>query len=174
MDSQWKESICRVFKQEARLIFLTVKAPIGHRGQKIGYVNDMVRKIADKYFIIREKNKQNDGFHFHALLSQKRDIKPNWFRKGVHIHVNSFNSPFNGVIPESAMEADVLKYGEAILEHMPVEEIALVDSIVKERQKIQRLKCMSRKEKRLNRVVNYMEKDWTDTHSQYLDYILKI
>lgn len=106
-----KEKIEKLFFQQPRLLFITVKGP--GSWQKIGKVNDLIRRVSDTYFIVRELNKEIDGYHFHAIVSQRKDIKPNWFRKGIHINVQNIGDKkgHKPNIPECEAEVNIRKYG---------------------------------------------------------------
>lgn len=74
------------FFMKGDIRFLTLR---GHKSkeQRIGYVNDLLRKISSTYLIVREKNHSNDGFHFHAIVKVHTVPKKAWYRKGVHMNL---------------------------------------------------------------------------------------
>lgn len=66
--------------------FLTFKGK-GKAHQKIDYVSKMIKKISNNYYIVREKNKMTEGYHFHAIFIMITKPKASWFKKGCHINL---------------------------------------------------------------------------------------
>lgn len=164
-----RETILHNFSKSPRLLFITVRGP--GRWQQIGKINDFLRKISSHYFIVREKNKKTDGFHYHALVSQTKDIKPNWFRKGVHIHVTTVaKSDRAPKIPECSDEDHFIKYGD---NNPSGDEKIIIDTLRKIVQADRVQHRANVKLTHLNRIVDYMFKESSPQHSAYLDYILK-
>ena len=78
------------------------------RRQEIGYINDKVKKISKTYFIVRERNKQNDKFHFHCIFKAIKKPGRAFFQKGCHVDVRKVGERelkcrFN-------LEAEILPY----------------------------------------------------------------
>lgn len=69
--------------------FLTLKTLKGpkDRFQSISKVSDHLRKVSKTFFLVREKNKKDEGFHFHALLLLPKKPSKGWYRKGVYTHL---------------------------------------------------------------------------------------
>lgn len=163
------EMVSDLFFTLPRLVFVTVKSQ-SMAYQKIGKINDMLRRVATHYFIVREKNKQNDGFHFHALVSLRKDMKPNWFRKGVHINVKPVNNNKVGMFPTSEEEHYFSKYGFNM--DVPLEDKVIIDTVAKCKAKDRMRVCLGRKGQHIERTVNYMFKDFkADDFREYVHYI---
>lgn len=165
-----KETLLTNFHKLPRLLFITVRGP--DRWQKIGKVNDFIRRKSSNYFIVREKDKRKDGYHFHALVSQEKDIKPNWFRKGIHVHIKPVVSGKTPHIPECAVEADILKYGTP---DPPVGvERVIHDTLYSIARTKRTNHAQTVKNTKLLAILNYMFKEVTDNHQLYQDYIIKL
>lgn len=139
--------------------------------QKIGFVSDHCRKIADTFLVVREKNQRTVGWHFHAILICKKEPPKSWYKKGVHIHlkkVGKRDSLVGMVLPQpdlTAQEvAEALHHEPALSGHMEQHMINV---------------CLAKhaKHKSLTdhreRVCNYLFKDVNKDHVQYVDYILR-
>lgn len=155
------------FKKLPRLHFITIRG--ADKYQKIGKINDMMRRVGATYFIVREEDKQKEGrFHFHALISLNKDITPNWYRKGVHINVQPLNSDTKHSFPESYEEAEEIKHGENF-EEATREDDLIANVIQRLQAKASAKRSLSRKTNSIENIVNYMFKDNPST--KYLDYI---
>jgi len=86
LDKNNQHNVIEAFTSQKDIRFLTLRG-VKKRQQQIGFVNDKLRKISDNYYIVREKNKKVEGYHFHALVSVKKEPKKAWYTKGVHIHL---------------------------------------------------------------------------------------
>lgn len=74
--------------------FITLKgSETNPRHQKIGWAYDHLKKISDNFLIVREKNKVNNGFHFHSVVLPYKTPTRSWYRKGIHINVKKVNGP---------------------------------------------------------------------------------
>jgi len=159
-----------VFSKCPRLLFITVKGNGSY--QKIGKINDLIRKVSGTYFIVREQNKQKDGFHYHAIVSQRKDLEPNWFRKGVHINVQNIGDKkiHHPIIPESEEERLMLKYGSTDLDDD--------DKLIADHQILQQTKLNTRhrnnvKYTHVARVLTYMYKELPVEPKEFEDFIYK-
>lgn len=168
------EQIIKRYTNLPRLYFLTVRATKGSRPRysKIGFVGDQLRKISDQYFIVRESNKQFEGYHFHAIFS-KRDDKPihkGWYKKGVSFKMEPIgdHNPTPPKIPDEIDREMELHITESmdITERIMRSEIKRLN--LKESATIRKHK----KTGHIDRVVTYMTKEggpWL----MYDNYILK-
>lgn len=141
------------------------------RHQLIGYFHDRLRKVSDQFFICRENNndQKHPGYHFHALVSLQRDIKPNWFRKGIHCDVRPVNKSNKTVtIPESQDEADVMKYGKDHKDLSPDQKI-VIDIKRKHRQRAAREISQHKKGNAVARILSYITKD--NPVGKYIEWI---
>lgn len=84
--------------------FLTFKGSRPQH-QRIDFVRRMCAKLSKSYFIVRESNKQNDGYHFHALVRLDKYPPKNWFKKGCHIKLQRLGS-FEGERTEPEPQPD--------------------------------------------------------------------
>lgn len=170
MDDEIFSKLSTYFHKQARLVFLTVKGPEDHRSQKIGYVGDLCRRVSDAYFIVRESNKAKGGYHFHALVSIKKDIKPTWYRKGVHMNVQELGRKVDPrSIPESFEESWVMKYGD---KDISAEDRAIADCFNRAKAAESAKRSKGRKLNNVDRVLEYMVKDWdAPSYKIYTNYI---
>lgn len=164
------EYFLQIFQTQPRLLFITVKGP--GRYQKIGKISDHIRRVSDTYLIIRETNKQKDGFHFHAVVSTRKDIKPNWYRKGVHIHVQPIGDKKKRcpVIPESSEEDAFQRYGT--IDVLDGDDRIIDDFFINQRLKEQAHHRLNVKYTHLSRVMHYMFKE-DQVFKQYENIIFK-
>lgn len=163
------EEILKHFSTQPRLLFITVRG--SGRWQKIGKVSDLLKRVSSNYFIVREKDKKGDGYHFHSLVSTNKDIKPNWYRKGIHIHVvpvgdKKVRLP---LIPQDEEEMLHLKYGDTIPEGI---DKILIDGMLNLYSKDRIRHGRTVKNTHLARVVTYMFKELT-IPQQYTNYLYK-
>lgn len=143
-------------KTQPRLCFFTFRGGAG-RPQKIGYFVDMLKRGCVKdYMIVREHNKDKMTYHYHALGSLSKDLKPNWFRKGVHVHMSMLNPPMDmGLLPSSFEEDFVKKYGV----EPEVDDIIIADHHRNASAKIRAKVGKRNKHWRVSSVLTYMFKD---------------
>lgn len=143
-----------------RQVFITVRG-VGVY-QRIGKINDMLRKVSDDFFIVRENDvqtKEGSEYHFHALVSLKKDIKPNWYRKGVHINVQKVGDPSRTpIIPEDGEMEDYLKYGEDA-DDLDIVDKIMIDFHIKQNLKERALVHKLNKQTHLERIIVYMCKE---------------
>lgn len=152
---------------------------LGERCQQIGFVADKCRKVSKTYFIVKEKNKDQPGYHFHALL--KLDKKPSrgWYKKNVHMYMKQLGT--------CTCICDGESVGEGIVNPAPSltsitqNDVYEADGKLDEEYSMQQLDRMLatadkqvRHKKDLDRVVNYMFKEYQSTHTQYRDYVLVV
>lgn len=176
-------SITRALSKATNLFFLTVKAvdPKVPRTQKIGYVNDLLRKVSTHYLIVREKNLAMPGYHFHAIFSydivkkgHESKPKPSWFRKGVHMDPKPVGD-------EKKKDPDFPRNLDEAL-HVQDEERERVknftegDHLIEEAtRKIsdakRRVNAAFKKQGHVARIITYMYKDLPNT--EYVDVIYK-
>lgn len=154
----------------ADLRFLTIRDPRGKKFQRVQQVSKHLQKISKTYLIVREKNKQNDYYHFHALVKVDTPPTKNWFRKGVSFQLKKVGKPDKplAVIPENT----VITQRE--LHEMRSEGMEAEATEIRERQVLDRvmdtgLKSISRK-KHVDRLLTYMGKEMKDP-IQYIDYM---
>lgn len=74
------------FPSKCKSYFITIKPPMGapDKYQKVNFWSDRLRKLSSTYFIVREKNKAFDGYHFHALAVLATLPPKTWYKKGYH------------------------------------------------------------------------------------------
>lgn len=158
------------FLKLPRQVFITIRGP--NAWQRIGKINDLLRRVSDDYFIVRENDlqkKEGSEYHFHALVSLKKDLKPNWYRKGIHINVQKVGDPARTpIIPEDEVMADHLKYG-ADADDLDVIDKLMIDFHIKQNVKERALICKLNKQTHLQRIITYMLKD--TPVEEYLTYI---
>lgn len=148
--------------------FLTLRGA-KPKEQKINYANSICKTISKTYLIVREKNHQNDGYHFHAILDCHKEPSKRFFKKGVHMHLKKIGRPdtlegFVLPLPDPfPTPKDRYDYG-----HDPTtmedKEIHQIDCLIQKRRK------ELRQNKHVERVLTYMSKD-LDMPIQYHDYI---
>lgn len=173
------EDVVRQFSKLPRLLFVTMKSMDDNpRRQKLGFCNDMIRKLADSYFIVREQNKQKEGFHFHAIVSVKRDIKPNWYRKGLYVHLQVIGGPCPQYDPPT-QEEDEHKVDEYLHEvgadtpELVELHLAARDHRIAEARRSKGVEMRDKKARHVSRVVGYMTKELV-TPVEYGNYILRM
>lgn len=129
----------------------------------------MVRKVSDNYFIVRETNKAKAGYHYHALLSLKKDLKPNWFRKGVHIHVSELATKMNmDLLPQTSEESWDTKY-EA---NSDIIDRLIVDNTLRLKAKQAAKRGKIKKLSKVGNTLAYMFKELTEP-KKYENYVLQ-
>ncbi len=154
---------------------VTIKSkPDAHvRTQKISYWSDRLRKISKSFYIVREKNKLNNGYHFHAIVSlNEPDISKGWFKKGIHIHVKTIGN-VNGqplakpIYPENSEEANHMLYGD---EPLSVMDRIIIDEHRRLEQSRKAKHSKNKKTLHVDSVLAYLNKDRTILSSQFTDY----
>lgn len=164
------------FVNKPRLHFITVKGST-ERQHKIGYMHDLLRKVSDTYYIVREPNIIADGYHFHALVSINKDyIEKKWYRKGVHIHVEALCKG-KANIPQSFEEELYRKYGgvdedDPFGDNMTFLQKQILDIRHAACQKIRILENRDKKKTDVGRVLSYMSK--THPTERYVDYMFVV
>lgn len=153
---------------------MTLKGMSGSkpRVQKIGYINDILKKVSDHYYIVRETNKKHKGYHFHALYSVKRDfLKKEFHRKHIHICVRDVGKRYvyDPVDPRDLpLEyetpcKDLLEWSQRHIKKVAAKMSAARASIARRKTK----------ERNVDNVVYYLSKsDDRESDEQYVDYIL--
>lgn len=148
--------------------FLTLRDPAGAKFQTIEKIYKHVKKIANTYFIVREKNKQNDFYHYHAIMKVTKEPSKSWFRKGIHMHLCKIGkSDQKGALPPPPINITVKDVREADGELDEQYEEQLVDKVIEKAGKSMRRLTHA------GRVVNYMFKD-LETPAQYRNYMLVV
>lgn len=162
-----KSYLFDVFSTSSDLRMLTVKSP---KYQTIEKMRKMCLKVSNTFFIVREKNKKSDGYHFHALLKMASEPKKSWYKKGVHINllkVGRNNGPPlpPPVFPESKSTLDKELYDGEI--NQKEHDEALIDVMLA--KSMRNLRMLNH----VRRVVNYVTKELTNPQ-QYVNYHLII
>lgn len=145
--------------------FLTVKGPDA-KHNKIGYVNDLCRKISKTYIIVRETNKTTPGNHFHALLRLDKPPPKSWFKKGVHMNLQKVGGVPQGVTYQTPMPG--LTQNEiSLMYHLDDADVAIayVEDMI-----FEKLKKKMKKATHIEKVLKYCSKD-LNMPMQYTDYI---
>lgn len=162
------------FVLKQKLHFLTFRG-VSKNQQKIGYVSDMCRKISNNYFIVREKDKTTEGFHFHAILAMLKHPAKGWFKKGCHIDLRPlsncktaiYRKPEPGQVPERVNEKDVHENLDDPEVHQALAEKRIEDCITKAFKKMKNWGHVCR-------VIDYMCKELPAMPCMYTEYIIKI
>lgn len=167
-------SISEPFSRLPRLRFLTLRGP--GRYQQIGKTVDLIRKVSKNYFVVREKDKTGDGYHYHAIysLDTTRELS---FKKGIHMYVKDITSSTLPVL-------DSYLSKKAIDEHFYGDE-APIDDDEHERYLVQNAmdtyannqkqkRIASKKHWRVTSVVTYLFKDMPVNPVMFQDFALKI
>lgn len=156
-----------LFHAKKDLRFLTLK---GEKFQKIGKVSDLVRKVSDTYYIVREANKKSAGFHFHALLSLTKKPSKSWFKKGVHMNLLKVGKPQDNTgmtIPPPPMTASMMSewvHFEQKIASVHIEQVLIENQLTA-------LQKRNRIDTHIRRILAYMAKE-QEFPAQYTDYIL--
>lgn len=79
-----QDTVYDVFSSGTDLRLLTVKSD---KYQTIEKIRKMCHKVSNTYFIVRESNKKQSGYHFHAILKIATEPPKRWYKKGVHINL---------------------------------------------------------------------------------------
>lgn len=160
--------------ESTRLYFITVKdmARGNPRRQKANFVHDLLKRDSDHYLIVREKNKINDGYHFHAVFSARNEhVSCEWRRKGVHIQVKKLGDlnkrdpdfPHTQILwahDQDLKEADIKDRGEIVV--MASNMVASAKA---------RVRAKTNKEGHVGRCVTYMMKEMPENPQLYVNYI---
>lgn len=146
--------------------FLTLKGPDA-KHQKIGYVNDLLRKVSSTYLVVREKNKISDGYHFHAIAKMEKKPPATWYKKGVHMKLQKIGSPEK--LPED-WKIPIPYLSRRTLSDMRehYEDNVIIDYLMEKTARVSLAKM--RKNTQIEKVLRYMSKD-LDMPMQYTDYI---
>jgi len=178
------DQFVKTLNPKEEFYFLTIKGqPGSHAGfQRVGYIGDQLRKISDTYFAVREENHAQDGWHYHCLLSLRKEIPKGWYKKHTHYNLQKIGAPD----PTDSDEYDEGKpkhqravpdfTAQEIAEAAAFEPEAAEDMIIANHDA--KAKRNNRKEHKkfvlnahMERVVKYMQKEWTPEHKKYVDYI---
>lgn len=156
-----------LFGTKKDLRFLTIK---GEGYQKIGKVNDLVRKVSDTYYIVREKNKKSEGYHYHCLIDMKIEPNKAWFKKGVHMNllkVGRANTKDRYVfVNRDLTDMDIAEWKE----EDPVMAMAYQENAVVDKRIDAAIKSCKQVES-VKRIIAYMNKE-QEFPALYTDYIL--
>lgn len=152
--------------------FLTFKGK-KTRHQTVGWPGDKLRKISKNYFIVRERNKISDGYHFHALAVLEKDPPKGWFMKGVHMHCSKIgdlrSNESETLMPPARATAQELDE-EVSLKPLDEAEDALIEyGMEKLRVRARRSRLRNKHALHLRRITDYIMKE--DPKLQYVDYI---
>lgn len=143
--------------------FLTFKSQ--NKKHTLDFVRKLCSKVSNTYLICREANKQNDGYHYHAIIKKQDVIAEKWFVKGVHMRVYKVGDrkPFLG--PKVYGDRCLYEmFEEEIREHMPyIEEEVINRKVVNGTYRVQR-------DRHTERVVDYITKEQGDQSLLYIDY----
>lgn len=138
--------------------FITIKPHCDTpRYQTLGWASDHLRKISDNFIVVREKNKINSNYHFHALVLKKKEPHKGWFKKGVHIHqcevgdINKKGFNKSPVYPETEEELDMMNEGRDLID---------IELIKYNRSQIQKRKS-KKQNGHIDRLIGYMTKEAT-------------
>lgn len=141
--------------------------------QNIDKVAKHVKKISDTFFLVREKNKKDVGYHYHAILVVKKEPPRSWFRKGVHIHLTKlgrFTQDLKGFVPPIP-EMNSRDISE-VNSHDPQEaEAILIDKVA--RQTYLKFQKKEQRLKYVRGVIKYLTKEFINP-IQYVDYVYQI
>lgn len=174
------------------LFFITVKDNTQlTKYTKIGKINDWIRKKSDKYCIVRG---MEGGIHFHilAVIPDNTTLK---YVKGIHFHATDLT---NARLPmydpgtayddfQTAHLSDIFrenkrKYIQQDLTESQMNLLLIICNGIKKRilrlaNKLKRSVAKTKKEKDLQRILNYMHKNLLEPRPQpltrYVDYIIK-
>ncbi len=158
------------YAQNKDVRLLTYRNP--KKQVKLGKVFDHCRKVSQDIFIVREDDKVKGKHHYHALMIMQKEPPIGWYTKGVHIDLKKVGRPQTNVglvVPMPGLTT--LEKLEMISEEPAnqrfVESDHIEQTITKSLQKTNR-------DKHVERVVRYLNKEQTDESIQYVDYILYI
>lgn len=155
--------------------FLTVKSP-SPKHWTIGWMRSIIKKWSTRYYVIREKNKDQPGYHFHAVLQLDGPPPSRFYKKGIHMHLLRVAAPSDGkgvvntigmvVAAPQNFNGNEL---EEIRHHDPewaqtVQHEQIMDTIYKTHDK------RNRKAEHLARLYTYMHKEAADP-VQFVDYL---
>ena len=144
------------------------------RHQQIGFLSDRLKKISKTYLVVRETNKQDDKYHFHAVYKSTKHPPKSWFIKGVHMDVRKVGEYEHKAFPIEDFTAwsfnkqeheDMIHYGE-----MTSKDLNKLKLQRRLNQVITR--HLARKD-HIDRVYAYITKE-LEKPKQYTNYILSI
>lgn len=175
----------------SRLCFFTVKDNThSTKWDKIGKVNDWIRRYSDCYIVVKGTN---GGTHFHGLAGIKPNHTPR-YQKGIHMHLQYVNQKKEEIPPdflELAKSADMRTYiisnnFEEQSRNLFPEQQDILRAICKGINKYwsakrTREKTTVRKTKKENsilRIINYLDVNLQEPRdndiSKYTDYVSRI
>lgn len=159
----------------AHSFFLTFKGK-DKKHQSINYMDKMMREVSNNYYIVRERNKKTEGYHFHAIFIMVKKPKKSWFKKGCHTHLQEVGygrKVHVGILPEYPAPADKGSNAEFIQFYASPEEINTHNEEIMDNQINKLIKNTKSDIIRLahvKRTLTYMRKE-QEFPIQYHDYI---
>lgn len=172
------ESFLKTLNQKEQFYFLTIKAQPGaiDKLQNTGYIHDQCKKISNQFFIVRELNKTQNGFHFHVLLSLKKNIHKGWYKRHCHYNLQKIGAPKeppprDKPVPTRDMVFTLQEIEEA--RYLFPEE---VQSMIEDNESVKLTNKAKKEAKKkiindnIMRVASYMVKEWTPEHKLYVHY----
>lgn len=162
------------FSKKSKLYFITFKSHLV-KWQKIGTISDHMRKVSDNFLVVRESNKQKEGYHFHVLASLKKDFYANWYRKDVHIHVSGYKrTDISMFISHSQDDDEIAKYGmnPDEVRNATQEELLDAEAMVKASKAYAKVINHNNLYKRVLRTLTYMSKE-LDPIVMYENYLFR-
>lgn len=146
-----------------RIVFLTINPNKGLKvcaNTKIGKWTNILKTMSDNFVITKE---ETGGYHFHAIMSLKKDIKLRYI-KNVHFkYIDVSNKPY---IPENTYSDLCESVGELIPHTNPQLRDEVLNKIVQARKeatsahnKQQQPIRKSRKLTNITKVIQYITKD---------------
>jgi len=163
------DSIGELF-ETSPVFFLTFKSE-KTKHQSINFIDKLCKKLSSTYLIIREKNKVNEGYHFHALFKSVKTPPKRWFIKGVHMHLRQ--------VGRSAVKSKIVYPPPNVISRREIQDAYLEglinlevrnDEIMNRHIFPRQLKKLKLREN-VDRLLLYMSKE-AELPVQYHDYIL--
>lgn len=152
--------------------FLTVRGKETEQAkQKIDYVHKMCSKISNTYFIVRERNKQNQGYHFHAIVKVDKEPTRAWYKKGLHIHFKRIARPDSKVGFTIPHNLDIT--GATYVAAHPAQDASITESHNDQliNRAMQKMRKASYLQTCIERCLVYMSKE-AEMPIKYHDYLL--
>lgn len=155
------------FQKDVR--FLTYRDPKKHVA--IGKVNDHCRKVSDTYYIVRERDKATEGYHYHAIMLMNKEPAKGWYTKGIHINLKKIGRRANNVGMVLPVQGPTALEKAVELFHCPENKEALEKASL-EHAMAGELKRYKRKN-HVDRVLNYMAKEQINP-VRFVDYMFVV
>lgn len=153
-----------LFEGSTNLFFLTLKGPKKVHN-KIDFTVKKCKKISKNFLVVREKNKNTEGYHFHALIKADDGPPKTWYTKGVHMHLKKVGK--SDTKEGHTMPVPDITRRDVVMDECPMHYY--VEAV--EQRLIADIQKRQRRQTNVTKILTYMSKEM-DMPMQYTDYYL--